>query len=148
MVPSGVPDTSISPADLRRLAAIAARHGLEEIVYESPDLTLRIRSGVPSGASVAAALPEIPVSATGPRSAVRTLDAPIMGVFYRSPAPGEPPFVEAGDSIEVGQPIGMIEAMKVFSEVPAEIGGRVATILVENGTLVQPGDPLIALEGA
>ena len=69
-----------------------------------------------------------------------------MGVFYRSPAPGEPPFVEPGDTVEVGQPVGMIEAMKVFSEVLAEQGGRVRRIVADNGALVQPGDPLVELE--
>jgi acetyl-CoA carboxylase biotin carboxyl carrier protein len=69
-----------------------------------------------------------------------------MGVFYRAPAPGEPSFIEVGDIIEVGQPIGMIEAMKVFSEVLAEMAGTVLEIPAKNGALVQPGDALVLLE--
>ncbi len=70
-----------------------------------------------------------------------------MGIFYRSPAPGVPSFVEVGDTIEKDQPIGMIEAMKVFSEVLADRAGTIAAIPAENGKLVQPGDALVLLEG-
>lgn len=76
------------------------------------------------------------------------LEAPVMGVFYRSPSPEDPPFVEVGDYVEVGQSIGMIEAMKVFSEVKAEHAGRVLAIVAQNKALVQPGDTLIILEGS
>lgn len=69
-----------------------------------------------------------------------------MGVFYRSPAPGAPAFIEVGDTIAKDQPIGTIEAMKVFSEVLADRAGRVVAIPAENGKLVQPGDALVLLE--
>ncbi|MFM7321328.1 MAG: acetyl-CoA carboxylase [Armatimonadota bacterium] len=141
-----MPETPLSPEELLRLTGIAARHGLEEIALHEPGRTVTIRSRFARADSP----PTLahPTSAPVSAAPARTLDAPIMGVFYRSPAPGEPPFVEVGDTVEAGQPIGMIEAMKVFSDVPAETGGRVAAILVSNGTLVQPGDPLIELEGA
>jgi acetyl-CoA carboxylase biotin carboxyl carrier protein len=74
------------------------------------------------------------------------VEAPVMGVFYRAPAPGASPFVEVGDEVEVGQPVGMIEAMKVFSEVLSEVAGRVRECPVQNGALVQPGDTLLVLE--
>jgi acetyl-CoA carboxylase biotin carboxyl carrier protein len=69
-----------------------------------------------------------------------------MGVFYRSPDRDAPPFIEVGDMVEVGQVVGLIEAMKVFSEVPSEVAGRVLEIPARSGTLVQPGDPLVILE--
>ncbi len=94
----------------------------------------------PAGVNPAA---KVEVVVAGP-----SIAAPIMGVFYRSPAPGEPPFVEVGDTGDAGQPVGMIEAMKVFSEVLAEQGGRVRRVVAENGALVQPGDPLIELEAS
>ncbi|GAB4461121.1 MAG: acetyl-CoA carboxylase biotin carboxyl carrier protein [Armatimonadaceae bacterium] len=74
------------------------------------------------------------------------VEAPLMGIFYRSATPDEPAFVEVGDTVEVGQVIGLIEAMKVFSEVPSEVAGRVRAIPVTNATLVQPGDTLVLLE--
>ena len=72
----------------------------------------------------------------------------MVGVFYRSPSPEDPPFIHVGDIVRVGQPIGLIEAMKVFSEVPAEIAGRVVEIPVESGKLVQQGQPLVYIEPA
>jgi biotin carboxyl carrier protein len=74
--------------------------------------------------------------------------APIMGVYYRSPSPGEPPFVEIGDHVTAGDPIGTIEAMKVFSEVISEVTGIVVGIPADNGKLVHAGDSLIVVEEA
>jgi acetyl-CoA carboxylase biotin carboxyl carrier protein len=71
--------------------------------------------------------------------------APMTGLFYRSPAPGEPAFVNVGDTISVGQIIGLIEAMKVFSEVPADKAGRITAILAKNGELIEEGQPILRL---
>ncbi len=71
--------------------------------------------------------------------------APMVGVYYRAPAPGEPPFVSVGDPVEPGQIIGIIEAMKVFSEIPSEHEGRVVELVAEDGQLVRAGEPLIFL---
>lgn len=76
-------------------------------------------------------------------SDLMTIESPMVGVFYRAQSPDTPPFVETGDVIEIGQTIGLIEAMKVFSEIPSEIAGEVVDIPVENGKLVQQGQPLI-----
>lgn len=72
--------------------------------------------------------------------------SPMVGVFYRQPSPDSPPYVEVGDVIEVGQPIGMIEAMKVFSEVLSEIAGKVIALPIENGKLVQQDDILALID--
>ncbi|MGQ9456180.1 MAG: acetyl-CoA carboxylase [Armatimonadota bacterium] len=69
--------------------------------------------------------------------------APLVGVFYRAPAPDAPPFVEVGDHIEVGTEIGLIEAMKVFSPIPSDVAGKVVEIPAENGKLVQKGEVLV-----
>jgi acetyl-CoA carboxylase biotin carboxyl carrier protein len=72
--------------------------------------------------------------------------APLIGVFYRAPAPEAPPFVEIGDLVEEGETVCIVEAMKVFNEIKAEWRGRVVALPVENGSLVQAGDPLVVLE--
>lgn len=69
--------------------------------------------------------------------------APLVGVFYRSPAPDAPPFVEVGDVIEVGSEVGLIEAMKVFSPIPSEIAGEVVELPAQNGKLVREGEILV-----
>jgi acetyl-CoA carboxylase biotin carboxyl carrier protein len=70
----------------------------------------------------------------------------MTGVFYRAASPDVPPFVEIGDRIEEGQTVGLIEAMKVFSEIPADRPGRVVEILAASGQLVSQGDPLMRLD--
>ena len=74
------------------------------------------------------------------------LPAPLTGVFYRTSAPGTPPFVEVGDRVEAGAVVGLIETMKIFNEVLAERGGRIAAILADSGQLVHAGDALMTIE--
>lgn len=151
-------DFPISPDDLRRLAKLVERHNLSELRYEEGTLRITLRTTVPVLPPAPSSLVDAAyiASHTGPHVAALVeeapdaggiqIEAPIMGVFYRAPSPGAPPFIEVGDSIEVGQPIGMIEAMKVFSEVLSENAGKVRSLVAENGKLVQPGDPLVILE--
>ena len=77
---------------------------------------------------------------------VAQITSPMIGVFYTGPSPDSPPYVKVGDEIEVGQTIGLIEAMKVFSEIPSEVAGRVVAIPVENAKLVQAGDVLVVVD--
>lgn len=72
--------------------------------------------------------------------------SPMVGIFYRRSSPDSPSYVEVGDMIEVGQPVGMIEAMKVFSEVLSEIAGKVIALPIENGKLVQQDDLLALID--
>jgi acetyl-CoA carboxylase biotin carboxyl carrier protein len=76
------------------------------------------------------------------------LVAPLTGVFYRAPSPGAPPLVNVGDTVEAGAVVGLIETMKIFNEVLAERGGRIATVLVESGQLVHAGDALMTIDDA
>ncbi len=76
------------------------------------------------------------------------LVAPMVGVFYRADKPGAPPLVAVGDRVSVGQTIGIIEAMKIFSEIPAEHAGVVIAAPAEDGQLVQTGTPLLILQKA
>ena len=72
--------------------------------------------------------------------------APLTGVFYSAASPDADPFVNAGDTIQPGQPVCIVEAMKVFNEIKAEVGGTVAAIVAKNGQLVQKGDALIRVQ--
>jgi len=74
------------------------------------------------------------------------IPAPLAGVFYSSPSPTSPPFVNIGDVVHVGQVVALIEAMKVFNEIQSEVSGRVIAIVATSGKVVQKGDVLIKVE--
>lgn len=73
------------------------------------------------------------------------ITSPMVGTFYRAPSPESPPFVEIGDEVESGKVVCIIEAMKLFNEIEAEVKGKVARILVENGQPVEYGQKLILI---
>jgi len=72
--------------------------------------------------------------------------SPMIGTFYRSPAPDKPPFVNIGDIVEIGQPLCIIEAMKLFNEIESDVKGRIVKILVENATPVEYDQPLLLID--
>ena len=78
--------------------------------------------------------------------ATKTIAAPLPGTFYRRPTPDQPPFKNEGDSVAVGETVGLIEVMKTFTQVTAEEGGRISRFLVENEDAVMAGDPLYEIE--
>ncbi len=98
----------------------------------------------PTAISLGAAAPSV-AAASKVEENLTPVVSPMVGVFYRSPSPADPPFVEVGDRVEAGQTIGLVEAMKVFNEITAESGGIVAKINVESAQLVETGAPLIML---
>ena len=80
-------------------------------------------------------------SAPAPEPGVAIV-APLTGVFYSSPSPSSASFVEVGQSVQAGQVVCIVEAMKVFNQIPAEVSGRIEAMLVENGESVEFGQPL------
>ena len=83
-----------------------------------------------------------PESAEG----LHIIKSPIVGTFYAAPAPNAPPFVNVGDTVEVGQVLCIVEAMKLMNEIEAEVGGEIARIYVENGQPVEYGQSLFAVK--
>lgn len=72
--------------------------------------------------------------------------SPMIGTFYRSSSPDKPPFVNIGDSVDVGQPLCIIEAMKLFNEIESDVKGKIVKILVENATPVEYDQPLFLID--
>jgi acetyl-CoA carboxylase biotin carboxyl carrier protein len=142
-----VSDLPVDTIVVARIGDISARFGLELIEYTSGSTTVRVVSDlspvVVSGNVRQSLLPSLGIEKKLDGTPVK---APIMGVYYRSPSPGEPAFVEVGDHVDVGDPIGTIEAMKVFSEVISEVAGVIIAIPAENGKLVHAGDSLLVIE--
>lgn len=76
----------------------------------------------------------------------KTINSPMVGTFYRSPAPGAKSFVEIGQSVKAGDTVCIIEAMKLMNEIEAECDGVIREVLVENGSPVEFGQPLFVVE--
>ena len=91
--------------------------------------------------SAAAQAPAEPAKSEYP-----TVNAPLTGIFYRSPSPQAPSFVQVGSIVSPGDVIGLIEAMKLFNEIRSQAAGKVRRIMAENGQLVRAHQPLIELE--
>ena len=73
------------------------------------------------------------------------ITAPLVGTYYSSPKPDDPPFIKKGDKVEIGQTICIIEAMKIFNEIDAEVSGVIDEILVEDGAPVEYGQEIISI---
>ena len=151
---------------LHKLLDLIGESDIQELKLEGDDFRLEVRRNLPGAAPVAVvqapaagampaafAQPAIPAapSAPPPAAAARRSDlvditAPMVATFYRSSAPGEAPFVDVGGRISVGQPICILEAMKLMNELEAEVGGEVVEILVENGTPVEFGQVLMRVK--
>lgn len=103
---------------------------------------------VPQSASVSpvAALSVAPTLVATMPSEGLSLKSPMVGTFYKSPSPGSAPFASVGTMIKKGQPIGIIEAMKIMNEIEAEFDCKVVQILVEDGQPVEYDMPLFAVE--
>ncbi|MEN9878629.1 MAG: Biotin carboxyl carrier protein of acetyl-CoA carboxylase [Cyanobacteriota bacterium] len=138
--------------ELRSLLEFLSGSDIQELKLEGDDFRLEVRRNLPGPAPVlmppvapplavapapmaAAAVP--PPAAAAARSDLVDVRAPMVGIFYRAPAPGEAPFVELGNRVSVGQTICILEAMKLMNELEAELSGEVVEILVENGTPVE-----------
>jgi len=108
-----------------------------------------VAQSAPAPAPAAAAAPPPPARpAPAAPAAVDGVEiaSPMAGTFYRSPAPGEPSFVNEGDRVTKGQTIGIIEAMKLMNEIEAEVSGTVVKIMADNGKPVTPGQTLLVIK--
>ena len=103
----------------------------------------------PVAAAPAAEAPAAAAPAAAPASdKTVTVKSPMIGTFYRSAKPGEPPFISVGDTINVGQHICIIEAMKLFNEIESEVSGKVVKILADDASPVEYDQPLFQVEPA
>jgi acetyl-CoA carboxylase biotin carboxyl carrier protein len=145
--------------DLLKIAEVirTASH-FSEFRLKVGDIELSVRRSNGAGAPAPGAQPEAvaappegaPEEKSSPRVQVPTdapaVRAPMVGTFYRAPAPGAPPFVEAGSRVEPGTVVGIIEVMKLMNSIEAGMRGVVTQILAGNGEPVEHGQPLMLIE--
>ena len=147
--------------DLRKLKTLidlVSESNISELEITEADGKVRIVKADPAGAApvqyaptmAAAPVAAPPAAAAEPAAApVETghpVKSPMVGTFYRSANPGAKPFAEVGDAIKEGDPICIIEAMKIMNEIEADKSGTVTRILCENGQAVEFGQPLLIIE--
>ncbi|HEY6866213.1 MAG TPA: acetyl-CoA carboxylase biotin carboxyl carrier protein [Candidatus Eisenbacteria bacterium] len=147
--------------EIRRLIRLVQRTGIGEIELTSGGRTVRI-AATPGSATVTLPAPPArgPEPATPPAGGAAppaetaaggklvTVASPMVGTFYRAPAPDADPYVELGSLVEVGQTICIVEAMKLMNEIESEVRGRVVRILAENTQPVEFGQALFQIEPA
>lgn len=128
----------------RELAQILKEEELSSIKVVTESYTVELQRTVAGTSGAVSSAPLVPEQKK--ETALKTIDAPLVGTFYRASNPGEDPYVQEGSVVKEGTVIGLIEAMKVMNEVKATQSGVVTTFLVEDGSLVEYGTPLIALD--
>jgi acetyl-CoA carboxylase biotin carboxyl carrier protein len=138
---------------LDELIALMQRDGLDRLRVAAGEMDLDLRMSAPAPSAHPAHVPVAPASpktasSSAPQAPanVRKIEAPLVGVFYRAPAPGAKPFVELGNDVVAGQVLCIIEAMKLMNEIVAEHSGRIAKICTNDGQLVSLHQELFWIE--
>lgn len=152
--------------EIQNLIKFVAKSGASEVKLEMNDIKITIKTGSEEAVAYTHAAPVMmqqapaqqavqapaaaPVAAAPAASAENnnyiTVKSPIIGTFYRKPAPDKPLFCEVGDSIKVGDTLCIIEAMKLFNEIESEVSGTIVKILVDDSSPVEFDQPLFLVD--
>lgn len=162
-------EPSLNMDELRDLANLVDEHGFTDFEFENANIRVRLSknpapqiiqaaqsyaSPSPSTVSVAAQAPQPKTESQSETASAETatdanlhvIPSPIVGTFYRSPAPDKEPYVKEGSNVSPDTIVCIIEAMKLMNEIEAEVSGEVVKIYVENGQSVEYGQPLFAIK--
>jgi acetyl-CoA carboxylase biotin carboxyl carrier protein len=155
----------IEVAELRRLIRLVQRTGIGELEVSAGGRAVRI-SAVPGVAPAAVGHAAVPVASVpgaagsggnagpgAPQAPAKSerfvpITSPMVGTFYRAPAPDADPYIEVGSMVEIGQTVCIVEAMKLMNEIESEVRGRVTELLVENAQPVEFGQKLFLIDPA
>lgn len=138
---SGIAELEITEGE-EKVKIVLGGTSAREISYVLPPAAPAPAPAVAAAPAPTAAESAAAVAAADEASAVK---APMVGTFYRSATPGGKPFIEVGDTVQKGQPICIIEAMKLMNEIESDRAGMVKAILIENGQPVEYGEPLVVV---
>ncbi|MCW3027860.1 MAG: acetyl-CoA carboxylase biotin carboxyl carrier protein subunit [Solirubrobacterales bacterium] len=154
---------SLSSKEIKEILAILEDSGWDEAEVSVGDVTLSVSKGAageaprddgsppqppetaPAPAPAASAVSPATVPAPDPQLNGHLISSPSVGVFWRAPEPGAPPFVEQGAEVQPGQALCIVEIMKLMQQVTADVAGVVTTIHTENGEQVEFGTPLFSI---
>lgn len=160
-------DKTLDLTKIKQVVDLMKKSDLSEFEIQDQEFKLRIKRDVGGRGAPAASAPAAPVvyapapasapvpvaapTASAPVAAVvdpniKTINSPMVGTFYATPSPENPPFVAVGSPVKADTTVCIIEAMKVMNEIPSEIAGTVVECLVANGTSVEFGQPLFRVK--
>ena len=149
---------------IRRLVELMKEHDLGEIDLRQGDTRIQLRRGggmVQAGGASAAVFsapqvvaaegakpqpPPAPASPPAEAEQLAVIKSPMVGTFYAAPDPDSPPYAKVGDHVGPETTVCIVEAMKVFNQIPAEVSGKIVSVLVENGEPVEFGQPLFKVD--
>ena len=156
--------------DIQNLIKFVAKSGASEVKLETEDIKITIKTGSDDSKGETTYIQQIPAMAAQPQMPVQsqqpaaapaqpqetpaetaeskyiTIKSPIIGTFYRKPAPDKPVFVEVGDTIKEGDVLCVIEAMKLFNEIESEVSGKIVKVLVDDSSPVEFDQPLFLVD--
>jgi len=139
---------ALSDDDVREILRLIDESDLDELLIETDGFKLHVMRGssqlpVPSSQfPVPSSRPDVP------RANGATIDAPMLGTFYRAEAPGADPFVDIGTRVSADTTVCLIEVMKMMNSIPAGVDGTIVEVCAENAALVEFGQPLFRIEPA
>ena len=175
---TGADGVGLSDEDVREILRIIDESQLDELRIEMPEFSLYVRRGGPPPPAAGPAAPSAParepeqageqapeplapragasgrdspatnVPAEGSADGVATIEAPMLGTFYRASAPGEPPFVEVGSRVDADTVVCLIEVMKMMNSVKAGVSGTVVEVCADNAQLVEYGEALFRVDAS
>lgn len=158
--------------EIKELIEFLIEKDIAEFELERGDVKVRIKRGAPEAAAPVhdrivavhpaamapivahpvpvpahSTTPEPPPAAPPekPEEGLHMVHSPIVGTYYESPSPGSPPFVKVGDTVEAGQVLCIVEAMKLMNEIEADVAGEIVRMLVKNGQPIEYGQDLFAI---
>jgi acetyl-CoA carboxylase biotin carboxyl carrier protein len=144
---------ALTDEDVREILRIIDESDLSELRIDTEGFSLHVVRGEARAAAGPAAAPtrtkpreEAQPVPEAPADGLATIEAPMLGTFYRAEAPGKPPFVEVGSRIEPDTIVCIIEVMKMMNSVPAGVSGTVAEVVPDNAALVEYGQPLFRVQ--
>lgn len=142
--------------EMKELIQALSESDVDKFEYKDEDFSVKLSKNetkviaAPESAAVQSPV-TVSVQQTAPEAAVEkeaegnAVTAPLVGTFYSAPSEGAEPFVQVGDTVKKGQIVGIVEAMKLMNEVESEFDGTVVSIPVQNGDIVEYGEPLIII---
>lgn len=137
----GVAELKVEGKDYKVSVSFTA--GAAPVVHHAP---LHHHTPAPAAPQTAAPAPAAPSKSVSSDAGLHVIKSPFVGTFYASPSPGKAVYVKVGDKVRAGQPLCVLEAMKIMNEIDADVAGEIVEICVENESLVEFGQPLFKIK--